>query len=78
MTTTATTAEEVLKVNGRIIENGTEISVFGEPGRFIFRWMTGPHLTCWGGRTGHEMYRSFPIHRVRRVHSKPKSRSLAE
>jgi hypothetical protein len=75
MTTTIT--EEVLKVNGRLIENGTEISVSGEPGRFIFRWMTGPHLTCWGGRTGHEMYRTFRIDRVRRVHSKPKTRGAA-
>jgi hypothetical protein len=69
-----TTTEQILKVNGRIIENGTEISVQGEPGRFVFRWMTGSSLTCWGGRLGHEMYRSFPTSRVRRVHSKPKLR----
>lgn len=74
MTTTTT---EPLKVNGRLIENGTEISISGEAGRFIFRWLTGTDLTCWGGRTGHEKYRSFQIERVRRVHSKPKSRSLA-
>ena len=69
---------EPLRVNGRYIEPGTEISISGEPGRFIFRWLTGSDLTCWGGRTGHEKYRSFPIQRVRRVHSKPKSRTLAE
>lgn len=71
MTTTQT---DTLKVNGRLIEDGTEISIQGEPGRFIFRWLTGPDLTCWGGKTGHEMYRSFPLSRVRRVHSKPKMR----
>lgn len=65
---------ESLRVNGRIIESGTEISVSGEPGRFVFRWMTGSSLTCWGGRLGHEMYRSFRIDQVRRVHSKPKLR----
>jgi Na+-transporting NADH:ubiquinone oxidoreductase subunit NqrF len=72
--TTTTTQPEVLKVNGRLIQDGTEISISGEPGRFIYRWMTGDALTVWGGRTGNEMYRSFTIDRVRRVHSKPKSR----
>lgn len=64
----------VLKVNGRLIEPGTELSVKDEPGRFIFRWLTGSDLTCWGGRTGHEKYRSFPLSKIRRVHSKPKTR----
>ena len=69
---------ESLRVNGRIIEAGTEISVSGEPGRFVFRWMTGPCLTCWGGRIGHEKYRSFPLSKIRRVHSKPKTRKACE
>lgn len=64
----------MMKVNGRIIEPGTELSIRGESGRFIFRWMTGDDLTCWGGRTGHEMYRSFPEGKIKRVHSKPKLR----
>jgi len=71
---TTITEPDNLKANGRRIEPGTELSITGEPGRFIFRWLTGNDLTCWGGRTGHEKYRSFPIERVRRVHSKAKTR----
>lgn len=63
-----------MKVNGRTIEPGTELSIRGVSGRFTFRWMTGDDITCWGGRTGHEMYRTFPIDRIRRVHTKPKLR----
>lgn len=62
------------KINGRIIEPGTELSVKGESGRFIFRWMTGDDLTCWGGRSGHEKYRSFPESKIKLVHSKKKAR----
>lgn len=63
-----------MKINGRNIEPGTELSVVGEPGRFVFRWMSGDYLTCWGGRTGHEKYRTFRPERVRRVHTKHKMR----
>ena len=66
---------DTLRVNGRVIEVGTEISVTGEPGRFTFRWMTGDDLTCWGGRSGHEKYRTFSIDRVKTVHAKPKLRA---
>lgn len=65
---------EPVKVNGRIIEPGTEFSVKGETGRFTFRWMTGEHYTCWGGRMGHEKYRTFTGDRIKRVHNKPKLR----
>lgn len=68
----------MLKVNGRIIEPGTELSIKGESGRYTFRWMTGDSYTCWGGRTGHEMYRSFPENKIKRVHSKPKLRKNQE
>jgi hypothetical protein len=63
-----------VKINGRIVEPGTELSVQGEPGRFVFRWMTGSYLTCWGGRQGYEKFRTFRPEQVRRVHSKSKRR----
>ena len=63
-----------MKINGRHIEPGTELSIHGESGRFVFRWMTGDHLTCWGGRQGHEKFRTFAVDKVKRVHSKPKMR----
>ena len=63
-----------MKVNNRNLEPGTEFSVKGEPGRFIFRWMTGDAITAWGGRLGHEMYRSFDPSKIKRVHSKPRLR----
>ena len=66
-----------MKINGRHVEPGTELSVHGETGRFVFRWMTGDHLTCWGGRTGHEKFRTFPIDKIKTVHSKSKSRGAA-
>lgn len=63
-----------LRINGRIVEPGTELSIRGEVGRFVFRWLTGEHLTCWGGRLGHEKFRTFRQDQVRRVHTKPKRR----
>jgi hypothetical protein len=65
----------MMKANNRNIEPGTELSFKGETGRFIFRWMTGDDLTCWGGRQHHEMYRSFSPDHIKRVHSKPKLRA---
>lgn len=64
-----------MKINGRHIEPGTELSVHGEPGRFIFRWLTGEHLTCWGGRQGREKYRTFRTDQIKTVHTKPKTRN---
>ena len=61
-----------MKINNRHIEPGTELSIAGERGRFAFRWMTGECLTCWGGRIGHEKFRTFTQDRVTKVHNKPK------
>ena len=66
-----------MKINGRHVEPGTELSIHGETGRFVFRWMTGDHRTCWGGRTGHEKFRTCPIDKVKTVHSKPKTRGAS-
>lgn len=61
---------ELPRINNRLVEPGTELSVKGETGRFVFKWMTGDDLTCWGGKSGREKYRTFSIDKVRRVHSK--------
>jgi len=62
--------DEPLRINNRLVEPGTELSVRGESGRFVFRWMTGDDITCWGGRSGHEKYRTFPVDKVKRIHNK--------
>lgn len=61
---------EPLRVHGRLVEPGTELSVHGETGRFVFRWLTGQDLTCWGGKNGREKYRTFAIEKIKRVHVK--------
>ena len=66
-----------MKINGRLIEPGVELSIKGESGRFVFKWLTGDHLTCWGGRTGHEKFRTFPADKIKTVHSKPKTRGVS-
>lgn len=74
------TTEPPLKVNGRIVEAGTEISVHGETGRFTVRYLYpgDGSVACYGGRPGHEMWRAFTLTRIRTVHSKPKIRANVE
>lgn len=65
--------------NGRRVEQGTELSVSGERGRFRFQahvmndggdcW-----IDCYGGPPGNEMCRSFAPERVRTVHRTVKTR----
>jgi hypothetical protein len=68
-----------IKINGRNVEVGTEVSIRGEAGRFIFRYChRNGDITVWGGRTGHESMRSFRQDKVRRVHYKSKTRNNRE
>jgi hypothetical protein len=69
---------EFPRINNRLVEPGTELSVKGEAGRFVFRWMTGDDLTCWGGKSGREKYRTFSVDKVRRVHNKQSLLSAKE
>lgn len=71
---------EPFKINGRIVERGTELSVAGERGRFRFLYLnpSDGSLTCYGGVQGHEMFRAFRVERVRTVHSKSKTRGNAD
>lgn len=65
---------ESARVNGRIVEVGTELSIHGERGRFRFlKRVERPErgiewLDVWGGPKRCEQWRSFHPSRVRRVH----------
>lgn len=70
---------ETIKINGRIVEKGTELSIQGESGRFRFL----AHIitpTCeWidviGGKSErYKQFRAFRPERVKRVHWKNKTR----
>lgn len=68
-------AEEMaLADSGRWLRSGSEISVKNEPGRFIVRWIKGDEVTVFGGRSGHEAWRTFRMDDIRRVHTKQKLR----
>lgn len=69
------------KVNGRILERGTEVSIRNQRGRFRFVSVNkGDGSGCfYGGPTGHEMFRDFYLAQVRVVHAKKRTRAnLAE
>lgn len=69
---------EEIKVNGRTVVKGTELSIKGEPGRFLFlkhvKTPTVEWLDVIGGTKGHKMLRSFYIESVKTVHWKNKTR----
>jgi hypothetical protein len=79
------TREELFRVNGRILEPGTEFSVHGEPGRFRFLYATTtPAGAVWvdgiggpGGAKGVRSWRSFHPEQVRTVHRLLKLRESA-
>lgn len=68
-----------VKVNGRILTEGTEFSVRGERGRFRFtRYVItekSEWIDCIGGPKGYEKMRSFSPTSIRRVHVKRTTRS---
>lgn len=67
-----------IKINGRNVEAGTELSIDGERGRFRFvKHVTTPNaewIDVVGGPNNHKQYRSFRPERVKRVHWKNKTR----
>jgi hypothetical protein len=67
--------------NGRRVEVGTELSIEGERGRFLFRQYVRKGGKEWidvfGGVSGHEKPRSFRPNRVKTVHRIQKTRSNA-
>lgn len=71
---TSWTKHETMKINGRILEKGSEFSVKGQRGRFRFIAHVVTDKTEWidciGGQKGYEVFRSFNPDQVRRVHVK--------
>jgi hypothetical protein len=67
-----------IQINGRNVSRGTEISIQGESGRFRFLKHVKSGSREWvdviGGKRGYEAFRSFDISRVKRVHSKNRTR----
>jgi len=69
---------EEFQINGRNISVGTELSITGESGRFLFiKHVKTPNaewIDVRGGRKGFETWRSFYIDRVKTVHRISKTR----
>lgn len=67
-----------IQINGRWLTAGTEVSIIGERGRFMFlkhvQTPTAEWIDVIGGPTGVKMWRSFRSERVKRVHWKNKMR----
>lgn len=77
--TMSDSVDDVVFVNQRKIEPGTEVSIKGKRGRF--RFVNATHtsdnrlvLNFVGGRSGHEMMRSFYPEQVKRVHRLTRTR----
>ena len=68
-----------IKVNGRIVTVGTELSIENETGRYRFvKHVYNPRVDAeWidvvGGPKGYNIYRSFNPSRIKRVHWKNKT-----
>lgn len=69
---------EKIQINGRWLTAGTEVSITGERGRFMFmkhvQTPTAEWIDVVGGPSGHKHWRSFRSERVKRVHWKNKMR----
>lgn len=72
------TVSESIKINGRLVEPKTELSIKGESGRFLFikhvKTPTAEWIDVVGGKAGYKMFRSFGLDQVRTVHYKNKTR----
>jgi len=66
-----------LVIDGITVEVGQTITIAGEDGLFKFKWVYQPDgsVTVWGGTTGHEQYRSFPLAKVR-IKKAPRKRPI--
>ena len=77
------TRETEIRVNGRVVVPGTEISFRGERGRFRFvERVTTSAGVSWlsviGGPKGIRTWRAFREERVRTVHTKRQTMTAAE
>lgn len=69
---------ESVKINGRLVEPKTELSIRGESGRFLFVKHVKTPDSEWidviGGKSGYKMFRSFEVDKVKTVHYKNRTR----
>ena len=70
---------ETIKVNGRVVEQNTELSIKGESGRFLFikhvKTPTCEWIDCIGGKNErYKQFRSFRPDQIKTVHWKNKTR----
>ena len=73
---------ETIKVNGRIVEKGTELSIQGQSGRFLFLKHVKTPNCEWvdviGGKNDrYKQFRAFRPEQIKRVHWKNKTRANA-
>lgn len=69
---------EEIQINGRNVSAGTELSILGERGRFLFvkhvQTPTAEWIDVVGGVERYKVFRSFRSNKVKRVHWKNKTR----
>jgi hypothetical protein len=69
---------DTIKVNGRIVEKNTELSITGQSGRFLFikhvKTPTTEWIDCIGGKAQYRVFRSFRPDQIKTVHWKNKTR----
>jgi hypothetical protein len=73
---------DTIKVNGRVVEQNTELSIRGESGRFLFikhvKTPTCEWIDCIGGKAErYKQFRSFRPDQIKTVHYKNKTRKNA-
>jgi Na+-transporting NADH:ubiquinone oxidoreductase subunit NqrF len=74
------TSSEIV-IHGRHVKQGSELSIKGERGRFNFiKHVLNPKTGSeWvdvvGGAAGYKTLRSFHVDKIRRVHSKAKTKA---
>lgn len=79
----STESGQTVRIHGRELHPGTEVSIRGERGRFRFMRATTTSsdrivFDFIGGAAGHECWRSFYPERVKTVHRVSRNRKNAQ
>jgi hypothetical protein len=65
---------ESVELDGVTLTSGDKVVIEDEPGNFTFRYADkNGDIACWGGLSGHEMWRSFKASRCHPTTWSPKS-----
>lgn len=72
---------DTMKVNGRVVEKNTELSIKGQSGRFLFiKHVVTPNcewIDVLGGKARYKQFRSFRPEQIKTVHYKNRLRENA-